>query len=182
MNSDVFKEILIGIGEDVARPGLVKTPERALEAMRFLTSGYKEKLPDIVNDALFPSKNADMVIVKDIEFYSLCEHHVLPFFGRAHVAYIPRKHVIGLSKIPRLVDVFARRLQIQETLTHQIGECILEATQADGVAVITEAQHMCMMMRGAQKQQAKLISSSYMGAFKESSELRKEFLDYVKLP
>lgn len=182
MNSKIFKDLLIGIGEDVNRPGLKKTPERALESMRFLTSGYTEHIPDIVNDALFPSENADMVVVKDIEFYSLCEHHMLPFHGKVHVAYIPRNHVIGLSKIPRLIDVFARRLQIQETLTHQIAECIMQATEADGVAVITEAQHMCMMMRGTQKQNSKLISSTYLGAFKESNQLRTEFLDYIKLP
>lgn len=181
MDKHLFEKLLTGIGEDLKRPGLAKTPERALESMKYLTSGYTDKVPAIVNDALFPSENADMVVVKNIEFYSLCEHHILPFFGKVHVAYIPREHVIGLSKIPRLVDVFARRLQIQETLTHQVAECILNATQADGVAVITEARHMCMMMRGAQKQNSSLLSSSYLGAFKESSQLRTEFLDYIKL-
>ena len=175
-----FLEILKQIGEDPTRPGLVDSPERAAKAMEFLTQGYSMNIDDVINDALFPSDTDEMVIVKNIELYSMCEHHMLPFIGKCHVAYIPNGKVIGLSKIARVVDVFARRLQIQENLTNEIANCIVEKTQAAGAAVIIEAQHMCMMMRGVQKQNSIMTTSCMLGAFRNSQSTRAEFLSLVK--
>jgi GTP cyclohydrolase IA len=171
-----YLEVLRGVGEAPEREGLLRTPLRAAKAMAFLTRGYTQDIPTLVNGAIFASDNHEMVIVKDIEFYSLCEHHLLPFLGRVHVAYLPSGKVIGLSKIPRIVDVFARRLQIQENMTRQIAECLQDATGADGVAVVVEGQHMCMMMRGVEKQNASMSTSSMLGRFREDARTRSEFL------
>ncbi len=160
-----FTEILESIGEDITRPGLIDTPKRAAKALSFLTKGYHQNIDEVVNDALFPSDSEEMIIVKDIELYSMCEHHMLPFIGKAHVAYIPTGKVLGLSKIARIVDMFARRLQIQEQLTLQIAESIKEITNASGVGVIIEAKHMCMMMRGVEKQNSVMTTSVMLGAF-----------------
>jgi GTP cyclohydrolase I len=169
-------EILTELGEDPARDGLVRTPHRADKALRFLTSGYQADLREIVNGALFDVEYDEMVIVKDIEFYSLCEHHMLPFFGKVHVAYLPCKKVIGLSKIPRLVDSFARRLQVQERLTQQVAEAIQDILTPRGVGVICEAQHFCMMMRGVEKQGSSTVTSAMLGSFRTNRETREEFL------
>lgn len=171
-----FSRIIEAIGEDVSRPGLRDTPARAEEAMHFLTRGYKQTVEEVVNGALFPSESSEMVLVKNIELYSLCEHHLLPFIGKAHVAYIPTGHVLGLSKIARIVDMFARRLQIQEQLTVQIANTIEEVTGAAGVGVIIEAQHMCMMMRGVEKQNSLMSTSAMLGAFRDNPSTRTEFL------
>jgi GTP cyclohydrolase I len=173
---DLYREILIRIGEDPNRDGLIKTPERMEKAMAFLTRGYKMDITAVLHDALFDVEYDEMVIVKDVEFFSMCEHHLLPFFGKAHVAYVPNGKVIGLSKIPRLVDVFARRLQVQERLTKQIGEAITEAINPQGVAVILEAQHLCMMMRGVEKQNSRTITSALRGVFRDDARTRDEFL------
>lgn len=173
-----FSEILIGLGEDVQREGLLKTPERASKALQFLTSGNCQDPAEILRSAMFAESYHDMVIVKDIELYSLCEHHVLPFFGKAHIAYIPNGYIVGLSKIPRVVDVFARRLQVQERLTHDILECINSTLQPKGVAVVIEASHMCMMMRGVQKQNSVTTTSGFRGQF-EKIETRNEFLKLI---
>lgn len=173
-----FSEILKGIGEDVHREGIVKTPERAAKAMQFLTSGHCQDPAEILRSAMFAEDYHDMVIIKDIELYSLCEHHILPFFGKAHIAYIPNGHIVGLSKIPRVVDVFARRLQVQERLTHEILECINDTLQPKGVAVVIEASHMCMMMRGVQKQNSVTTTSGFRGDFK-NLETRNEFLKLI---
>jgi GTP cyclohydrolase I len=175
-----YLDILRGLGEAPEREGLLRTPLRAAKAMAFLTRGYTEDIPTLVNGAIFASDNHEMVIVKDIEFYSLCEHHLLPFLGRVHVAYLPSGKVIGLSKIPRIVDVFARRLQIQENMTRQIAECLQEATGADGVAVVVEGQHLCMMMRGVGKQNASMSTSSMLGRFREDARTRSEFLSLIR--
>ena len=174
-----YLDILKAIGEDPERPGLVDTPKRAARALEFLTRGYNQDIDEVINDALFPSDSDEMVIVKDIELYSMCEHHLLPFIGKCHVAYIPQGKVVGLSKVARLVDVFARRLQIQENLTHSIATCILEKTSAKGVGVIIEAQHMCMMMRGVEKQNSVMTTSSMLGAFRNSQSTRNEFLSLI---
>ncbi len=174
-----FLEILKQIGEDPSRAGLVDTPKRAAKAMEFLTQGYSMNIDEVINDALFPSDTDEMVIVKNIELYSMCEHHMLPFIGKCHVAYIPNGKVIGLSKIARVVDVFARRLQIQENLTNEIANCIVEKTHAAGAAVIIEAQHMCMMMRGVQKQNSIMTTSCMLGAFRNSQSTRAEFLSLL---
>jgi GTP cyclohydrolase I len=173
-----YSSIINEIGEDVSREGLVKTPERAAKAMLFLTQGYKQDAVEILKGAMFKEAYDDMVIIKDIELYSLCEHHMLPFFRKAHIAYIPNGHIVGLSKIPRVVDVFARRLQVQERLTHDILECINDTLQPKGVAVVIEASHMCMMMRGVQKQNSVTTTSGFRGQF-EKQETRNEFLKLI---
>jgi GTP cyclohydrolase I len=175
----LYKQLIQSAGEDVTRDGLLKTPERAAAAFEFLTQGYEQSLDDILNEAIFDSDNNEMVIVKDIEFYSMCEHHMLPFVGKAHVAYLPQGKVIGLSKIARVTDMFARRLQIQEQLTTQIAEAIQTATHAAGVAVVIEAQHFCMMMRGVQKQNSWTVTSMMLGAFRKNHRTRHEFLQLI---
>ncbi len=173
-----YSEILSLLGEDVTREGLIKTPERAAKAMKFLTKGYSENPEEILRSALFTEDYNEMVIVKDIELYSLCEHHILPFFGKAHIAYIPNGKIVGLSKIPRVVDVFSRRLQVQERLTHDILHCIDSVLNPHGAAIVIEAQHMCMMMRGVQKQNSVTTSSAFTGQFKKM-ETRNEFLKLI---
>ncbi len=173
-----YKNILKDLGEDSERNGLLDTPERAAKAMQFLTQGYHQNPVEILKSAMFEETYNEMVIVKDIELYSLCEHHILPFFGKAHVAYIPNGHIVGLSKIPRVVDVFARRLQVQERLTEQILECIDSTLKPEGVAVVIEAAHMCMMMRGVQKQNSVTTTSGFRGTFK-NMETRNEFLKLI---
>lgn len=170
-----YSDIIKTLGEDVKREGLKKTPERAAKAMQFLTQGYDQDPIAIMKAAMFKEGYNNMVLVKDIELYSLCEHHMLPFFGKVHVAYIPNGHIVGLSKIPRIVDVFARRLQVQERITHEILECIDEALKPLGVAVVIEASHMCMMMRGVEKQNSMTTTSAFTGVF-EKAETRNEFL------
>tara|TARA_B110000208_G_scaffold24679_1_gene31743 strand:+ start:246 stop:830 length:585 start_codon:yes stop_codon:yes gene_type:complete len=174
----IFSNIISLLGENIDREGLVKTPERASKAMKFLTSGYKTDPKQILESAMFKEEYKEMVIVKDIELYSLCEHHILPFFGKAHIAYIPNGHIVGLSKIPRVVDVFARRLQVQERMTEQILECINDTLKPQGVAVVIEASHMCMMMRGVQKQNSTTTTSGFRGSFKET-DTRNEFLKLI---
>jgi GTP cyclohydrolase I len=173
-----YSDIITGLGEDIQREGIVKTPERAAKAMQFLTQGYQQDAARILKGAMFKEDYDDMVIVKDIELYSLCEHHILPFFGKAHIAYIPNGHIVGLSKLPRVVDVFARRLQVQERLTKEILDCINDTLQPKGVAVVIEASHMCMMMRGVQKQNSVTTTSGFRGAF-EKIETRSEFLKLI---
>ena len=173
-----YTDILKGVGEDVLREGIVKTPERAAKAIQFLTSGNCQDPSKILRSAMFAESYHEMVIIKDIELYSLCEHHILPFFGKAHIAYIPDGYIVGLSKIPRVVDVFARRLQVQERLTHDILECINNTLQPKGVAVVIEASHMCMMMRGIQKQNSVTTTSGFRGQF-EKIETRSEFLKLI---
>lgn len=175
-----MKEILRALGEDPSREGLLSTPMRSEKALRFLTSGYTADIHKIVNGAIFNERCDEMVVVKDIEFFSLCEHHLLPFYGKAHVAYIPKNKIIGLSKIPRLVDVFARRLQVQERMTQQIAACLQEVLDPQGVAVITEARHFCMMMRGVEKQHSSTTSSAMLGEFRRRKETRDEFLSHVR--
>ena len=176
---DLYEKILTHIGEDVKRPGLLDTPERAAKAMAFLTSGYTKTLEEVVNDALFPSDCEDMIIVKDIELYSMCEHHMLPFIGKAHVGYIPNGKVLGLSKVARIVDMYARRLQIQEQLTHEVAKTIAQVTGAKGVGVIVEAKHLCMMMRGVEKQNSSMRTSSMQGTFRSNLSTRNEFLTLI---
>jgi GTP cyclohydrolase I len=173
-----FTTIIEKLGEDTEREGILKTPERAAKAMQFLTSGYDMDPAEILKGAMFKEDYDDMVIVKDIELYSLCEHHMLPFFGKAHIAYIPNGHIVGLSKLPRIVDVFARRLQVQERLTHNILECINTTLKPKGVAVVIEASHMCIMMRGVQKQNSTTTTSGFRGQF-EKIETRSEFLKLI---
>ena len=183
MNEEMTKndrEILQHVGEAPQREGLLKTPERAAKAMRYLCHGYRQTLEEIVNGALFESDNDEMVIVREIELYSLCEHHLLPFIGKAHVAYIPTGKVLGLSKVARIIDMFARRLQIQENLTRQIADAIAQVTNAAGVAVVIEAKHMCMMMRGVEKQNSVMSTSVMLGAFRESYNTRQEFLQLIR--
>ena len=177
--SDLYKQLIASTGEDVNRDGLLKTPERASSAFAFLTQGYQQSLEEVLNGAVFDSDNDEMVIVKDIELYSMCEHHLLPFVGKVHVAYIPSGKVIGLSKIPRISDMYARRLQIQEQLTKQIADAVMDATKAAGVGVVIEAQHFCMMMRGVQKQNSWTISSMMLGSFRENHRTRHEFLQLI---
>ncbi len=178
---ELFTQILENLGEDPARQGLVRTPHRAAKAMEFLTSGYRQDINKILNEAIFDEGYDEMVIVKDIEFYSLCEHHILPFWGKCHVGYIPRKHIIGLSKIPRIVDMFARRLQVQERLTREIAEALGTTLNPQGVGVIMEGQHMCMMARGIEKQAPKMNTSVMRGIFRESSLTRGEFLRCIDI-
>uniref|UniRef100_A0A671THR9 GTP cyclohydrolase 1 n=1 Tax=Sparus aurata TaxID=8175 RepID=A0A671THR9_SPAAU len=171
-----YTTILSELGEDVKREGLLRTPLRAAKAMQFLTKGYKETIQDILNDAIFDENHEEMVIVKDIDLFSLCEHHLVPFFGKAHIAYLPNKKVVGLSKLARIVEIYSRRLQVQERLTKQIASAIAEALEPAGVAVVIEAVHMCMVMRGVQKMNASTVTSVMLGSFNDNAETRKEFL------
>ena len=179
---EIYRELLRRVGEDPSRDGLLKTPDRMERALHYLTNGYQQSPTEILRGALFDVDYDEMVIVRDIEFYSLCEHHMLPFFGKAHVAYIPQGKVIGLSKVARLVDVFARRLQVQERMTRQIAESIVDAIAPQGVGVILEAQHLCMMMRGVEKQGSMTTTSAMLGAFKDQPQTRSEFLSLVRRP
>ena len=178
--ANMYRELLQGIGEDVGREGLLRTPDRAARALEFLTQGYRQDLDQIINGAVFESRASEIILVKDIELYSLCEHHLLPFIGRAHVAYLPNGKVIGLSKVARIVDVFARRLQIQENLTTQIAESLMRCLEPSGVAVVVEAKHLCMMMRGVEKQNSVMKTSCLLGTFKEDARTRSEFLSLLK--
>jgi GTP cyclohydrolase I len=178
--SKLFKDIIKGVGEDPSREGLLKTPERAARAFQYLTRGYNQTLDEVVNKAIFESDNDEMILVKDIELYSLCEHHLLPFIGKCHVAYIPTGKVIGLSKIARIVDMFARRLQIQENLTKQIADTVNDAIKPAGVGVIIEAKHLCMMMRGVEKQNSMMTTSMMLGSFRDHDRTRSEFLRLVR--
>ena len=177
--TELYKQLIASAGEDVERDGLLKTPERASKAFAFLTQGYQQSLEEILNGAVFDSDNDEMVIVKDIELYSMCEHHLLPFVGKAHVAYIPQGKVIGLSKIARITDMYARRLQIQEQMTKQIADAVMQVTNAAGVGVVIEAQHFCMMMRGVQKQNSWTVTSMMLGSFRENHRTRHEFLQLI---
>jgi len=168
------------IGEDPGREGLVRTPVRVAEAYKFLTGGYQQNPKKILNDALFEATSDEMVIVKDIDFYSLCEHHMLPFFGKCHIAYLPTKKIVGLSKIPRLVDVYARRLQVQERMTQEIANSLMELIGAEGVGVVIEAQHLCMMMRGVEKQNSYAVTSAMLGSFRNDARTRSEFLELLR--
>ena len=174
--ADLYARLIESTGEDLTRAGLVDTPERASKAFSFVTQGYEQTLEEVTNGAIFPTDNDEMVIVSSIEFYSLCEHHVLPFYGVAHVGYLPDGKVLGLSKVARIVDMYARRLQIQESLTHQVAEAIQTVTGCRGVGVVMEASHMCMMMRGVSKQQSSTRTSAYLGNFKTDANIRQEFL------
>jgi GTP cyclohydrolase IA len=176
---ELYRQLIANSGENAQRDGLIKTPERASKAFAFLTQGYQQSLEEVVNGAVFDSDNDEMVIVKDIELYSMCEHHLLPFVGKAHVAYLPQGKVIGLSKIARITDMYARRLQIQEQMTKQIADAIMKVTNAAGVGVVIEAQHFCMMMRGVQKQNSSTISSMMLGSFRENHRTRHEFLQLI---
>ena len=173
---DFLKEL----GEDPTREGLEKTPARVAKAYQYLTSGYEQRVEDVLNDALFTEEYDEMVVVKDIDYFSLCEHHLLPFFGRAHIAYMPSRKIVGLSKIPRLVEMFSRRLQVQERLTTQIAHTIEEVLQPRGVAVVVEGLHLCMLMRGVEKQNSKAVTSAMLGAFRDRPETRAEFMELIK--
>jgi GTP cyclohydrolase I len=179
---ELVSRLLAELGEDPLREGLRDTPKRVEKSLRFLTSGYKADIDEVINNALFSVDYSEMVIVKDIDFYSLCEHHLLPFFGKCHIAYIPQKKVIVLSKIPRLVDVFARRLQVQERLTHQVAEVIEQKIAPLGVAVVMEGTHLCMAMRGVEKQNSLAITSAMLGAFRDNARTRSEFLELIRRP
>lgn len=174
-----YFDILGELGEDVTREGLVDTPKRAAKAIQYLCRGYRQNRDEIINGALFESSNSEIVLVKDIELYSLCEHHMLPFIGKAHVAYLPNGKVLGLSKVARIVDMYARRLQVQESLTREIAEAIAEITDAIGVAVVIEARHMCMMMRGVEKQNSSMVTSVMLGEFRKNAATRSEFLGLI---
>ncbi len=176
----LYHGVIEEIGEDPTRQGLLKTPYRSAKALQFLTQGYTQKVDEIVNGAIFDEEFDDMVIVKDIEFYSLCEHHILPFFGKCHVGYIPNKRIVGLSKVPRVIDMFARRLQVQERLTHQIAQAINEVLQPQGIAVFMEAQHMCMMIRGVEKERSSTFTNVMLGTFREEDSTRAEFFHSIK--
>ena len=178
---EITKELLGLIGEDSTRQGLIKPPKRVAESWKFLSQGYHQDLNDVINEAIFDESAKDMIIVKDIEFYSLCEHHLIPFYGKAHVGYIPNGKIIGLSKIPRIIDFYSRRLQVQERLTNQIATCIQDLLNPKGVAVIMEGRHFCMLMRGVQKQNSIASTSSMLGAFKDQSTTRNEFLKLVEV-
>jgi GTP cyclohydrolase I len=176
-----WAKIIEAIGEDLDRPGLADTPKRAAKAFEFLTRGYTQSVDEVVNNALFPSDSSEMILVQDVELYSLCEHHLLPFIGKCHVAYIPTGKVLGLSKVARIVDLYARRLQIQEALTSQIAETIMQVTNAEGVGVIIEAKHMCMMMRGVEKQNSVMKTSAMLGCFRSEQKTREEFLSLLQM-
>jgi GTP cyclohydrolase I len=177
--NELYKELLSRIGEDPDREGLLDTPDRAAKAMDFLTQGYRQKLEDIINDAVFTVGDNHMIIVRDIELYSLCEHHMLPFFGKCHIGYIPEGKVLGVSKLARIVDLFARRLQIQERLTNQVASSIMDTVAPEGVGVVIEAQHLCMMMRGVEKQNSCMVTSAMLGSFREDHSTRNEFLKLI---
>lgn len=177
---EYYRKLIQSIGEDTERPGLKATPKRAAKAFLYLTGGYKEDVRKVINNALFPSDNDEMIIVKDIELYSLCEHHLLPFFGKCHVGYLPNGKIIGLSKIARVVDIFSRRLQVQENLTKQIAETLMEHAGAKGVGVVIEARHLCMMMRGVEKQNSIMKTSCMLGAFRKDISTRSEFLSLIR--
>lgn len=174
-----IKDILIEIGEDPGREGLLKTPERVEKAWQYLMRGYKQDVKSVVNGAVFQAESDDMIIVRNIEFFSMCEHHMLPFFGRCYVGYIPKKKILGVSKIARIVDMFARRLQIQERLTRQVADTIMECVDAEGVGVVCEAQHLCMQMRGVEKQHSVMTTSAMLGSFRKENETRMEFLKLI---
>jgi GTP cyclohydrolase IA len=176
----LIEQLLKELGEDAQREGLSRTPERVEKALRYLTSGYTKNVHDVLNDALFVEEYDEMVVVKDIDFFSMCEHHLLPFIGKCHVAYMPRRKIVGLSKIPRLVEMFSRRLQVQERLTTQIASTLDEALQPGGVAVVMEAIHLCMLMRGVEKQNSKAVTSAMLGAFRDRPETRAEFMELIK--
>jgi GTP cyclohydrolase I len=178
---DLYGRLLEAVGEDPTRNGLVKTPDRAAQAMQFMTQGYDQTVTEVLGDAVYEEDADGIVIVRNVEFYSLCEHHLLPFFGKCHVGYLPNKRIIGLSKIPRLVDMYARRLQVQERLTRQVAQALEEAIAPHGVAVVMEAAHMCMMVRGVEKQHSSTVSSCVLGAFRDSPTTRKEFFDMLQL-
>ncbi len=177
---DAVRKIIEVLGEDLEREGLRRTPQRVEESLKYLTQGYSVNVDELINNAIYSEETRDMVVVKDIELYSMCEHHILPFFGKCHVGYIPNGKVIGLSKIPRIVDAYARRLQLQERLTHQIANTLWERLQPTGLGVVIEAQHLCMMMRGVQKQNSEMVTSSMLGLFRNRSETRMEFLSFIK--
>jgi GTP cyclohydrolase I len=180
MIEKLVEQLLKELGEDMGREGLVKTPERVAASLKFLTSGYDKKVEDVLNDALFVEEYDEMVVVKDIDFFSMCEHHALPFFGKAHIAYMPKNKIVGLSKIPRLVEMFARRFQVQERLTVQIANALNDALQPRGVAVVLEAIHLCMLMRGVEKQNSKAVTSAMLGGFRDRPETRAEFMELIK--
>ncbi|MGL4609217.1 MAG: GTP cyclohydrolase I FolE [Trueperaceae bacterium] len=177
---DFIARLITGLGEDVQREGLLKTPQRVERSLRFLTSGYHADMKTVLNDALFEADGSEMIVVKNVEFYSLCEHHMLPFFGKASIAYIPNKNILGLSKFARVVDVFARRMQVQERMTSQIADALMEALEPQGVAVVTEASHLCMMMRGVEKQGYSTSTSAMRGCFREDARTRQEFLESIR--
>ena len=179
MNS-LYKNLLSKLGENPDREGLLDTPDRAEKAMKFLTQGYHQNLKDVINDAIFTVEDNHMIIVKDIELYSLCEHHMLPFFGKCHIGYIPEGKVLGVSKLARIVDLFARRLQIQERLTNEVARSIMDSITPEGVGVVIEAQHLCMMMRGVEKQNSNMITSAMLGSFRSDQSTRNEFLQLIK--
>ena len=179
---DTIRTMLHEIGEDPSREGLLKTPARVAESMAYLTRGYSQNIDEILNGALFTEENREMVVVRDIDFFSLCEHHLLPFFGKCHVAYIPNHKIIGLSKLPRIVEMYARRLQVQERLTKQIADTIRQAVKPQGVAVVMEAEHLCMQMRGVEKQNSVALTSTMLGVFKDSPVTRSEFLELIRRP
>jgi GTP cyclohydrolase I len=177
---EIYKKLLEKIGEDPQRPGLQNTPQRAAAAMKFLTQGYEQNIDDVINGAIFEEESNHMVIIKDIEIYSMCEHHLLPFFGKCHIGYIPKGRVFGVSKLARIVDVFARRLQLQERLTNQVASVIQDTIDPEGVGVVIEAQHLCMMMRGVEKQNSKMSTSAMLGNFRRNEATRLEFLQLIK--
>ncbi|MEI6222297.1 MAG: GTP cyclohydrolase I FolE [bacterium] len=176
----LIEAVLLQLGEDPQRQGLLKTPQRVTKALKFLTQGYNEKVEEVVNDAIFEEESDEMIMVKDIEMYSMCEHHMLPFFGKCHIAYIPNGKIIGLSKLARIVNVFARRLQVQERLTTQIADALDKSLKPQGVAVVIEATHLCMMMRGVEKQNSKTVTSCMRGAFRKKEATRHEFMHFIK--
>jgi GTP cyclohydrolase IA len=180
MIEKLIEQLLKELGEDAQREGLEKTPERVANALRYLTSGYERNAKDVLNDALFVEDYDEMVIVKDIDFFSVCEHHLIPFFGKCHVAYMPNRKIVGLSKIPRLVEMYSRRLQVQERLTTQIASTLNEVLQPRGIAVVMEAIHLCMLMRGVEKQNSKAVTSAMLGAFRDRPETRAEFMALIK--